>query len=71
MKDQNMEKTIQQQNRLRLNRTRIQQHGHSSLLVKSIAVQRRLYHDEAIAHVFVIQDVSHKRRFVGGIIEDL
>lgn len=40
-------------------------------LVKGIRVERRLNHNERIAHIFAEQAVSVERRLVGRVVEDL
>ena len=66
-----MEETIQQQDRLGLDRARVQQHGDRAVLVEGVRVERGLDHDEGVADVFVVEDVPVEGRFVGGVVEDL
>ena len=65
VEDENVEEGVQQKNRLRLNRSRVQQHRNSALLIECVRVQSRLDHDQRIRYVFVIQHMAVKRSLVG------
>ena len=66
-----MEKGIEKEDCLRLNRRRVKQNRLTPLMIKTVRVKGWLYHDKRVAHVFMIEHVAIKGCLVWRIIEDL
>lgn len=65
VEDENVEEGVQQENRLRLDRCRVEQHRYSTLLIECVRVQSRLDHDQRIRYVFMVQHMAVECSLVG------
>ena len=43
----------------------------ATLLVKSVGIECRLYHNQRVANVFMVKNMSVKRSFVRRVVENL
>jgi len=71
VEDQNVEECIEKEDSLGLDRRRIEEYWLAALVIEAVAVERGLNHNERVADVLVVQDVSDKGSLVGRVVEDL
>lgn len=71
VEDQNVEEGVEKEDGLGLNRGRIEEDWLATLVIEAVAVERGLDHNERVADILVVQDVSDKSSLVGRVVEDL
>jgi hypothetical protein len=71
MEDKNVEEGVKQQNRLGLDRTGVEQYRLTAFVIEAVAVQCWLNHDEGVADILVVQDVTVEGGLIGRVVEDL
>jgi hypothetical protein len=71
VEDEDVEEGVEEEDRLRLNGSRVEEHRLAAFVVEAVAVKCGLNHDERVAYVFVIEYVAVECGLVRRVVENL
>ena len=71
VEDQDVEEGVEKEDGLGLDRGRVEENRLAALVIEAVAVERRLNHNERVADILVVQDVSDESSLIGRVVEDL
>lgn len=71
VEDEDVEEGIKEENVGGLDRSGVQQHWLSTLLLQRVRIKSGLDHDERVTSILVVQDVAVESSLIGRVVENL